>query len=143
MEENKNIDTVETKTILDNTENNVIEIALPDTVKKLRIGGKVFMFNTDSIELLREIERIGEQVRDIDSATDVKEDEKLVTILEKSKHGIDLALGSGTFVELFGDNMDSYLRPLYLLSQLVNICRQVTKDVVDIQYSSERAKGRE
>ncbi len=143
MEENKNIDTVETKTILDNTENNVIEIALPDTVKKLRIDGKVFMFNTDSIELLREIERIGEQVRDIDSATDVKEDEKLVTILEKSKHGIDLALGSGTFVELFGDNMDSYLRPLYLLSQLVNICRQVTKDVVDIQYSSERAKGRE
>ena len=83
MEENKNIDTVETKTILDNTENNVIEIALPDTVKKLRIDGKVFMFNTDSIELLREIERIGEQVRDIDSATDVKEDEKLVTILEK------------------------------------------------------------
>ncbi len=143
MEENKNIDTVETKTILDNTENNVIEIALPDTVKKLRIDGKVFMFNTDSIELLREIERIGEQVRDIDSATDVKEDEKLVTILEKSKHGIDLALGSGTFVELFGDNMDSYLRPLYLLSQLVNICRQVTKDVVYIQYSSERAKGRE
>ena len=143
MEENKNIDTVETKTILDNTENNVIEIALPDTVKKLRIDGKVFMFNTDSIELLREIERIGEQVRDIDSATDVKEDEKLVTILEKSKHGIDLALGSGTFVELFGDNMDSYLRPLYLLSQLVSICRQVTKDVVDIQYSSDRAKGRE
>lgn len=143
MEENKNIDTVENKTILDNADNSVIEIALPDTVKKLRIDGKVYMFNTDSIELLREIERIGEQVRDIDSATDVKEEEKLVSILEKSKHGIDLALGSGTFVELFGDNMDSYLRPLYLLSQLVSICRQVTKDVVDIQYSSDRAKGRE
>ena len=73
----------------------------------------------------------------------MKEEEKLTSILEKSKHGIDLALGSGTFVELFGDNMDSYLRPLYLLSQLVSICRQVTKDVVDIQYSSDRAKGRE
>lgn len=142
MEENKNIDTVETKTILDNADNSVIEIALPDTVKKLKIDGKIYMFNTDSIELLREIERIGEQVRDIDSS-DAKEEEKLVSILKKSKHGIDLALGSGTFVELFGDNMDSYLRPLYLLSQLVSICRQVTKDVVDIQYSSDRAKGRE
>ena len=142
MEENKNIDTVETKTILDNADNSVIEIALPDTVKKLKIDGKIYMFNTDSIELLREIERIGEQVRDIDSS-DAKEEEKLVSILEKSKHGIDLALGSGTFVELFGDNMDSYLRPLYLLSQLVSICRQVTKDVVDIQDSSDRAKGRE
>lgn len=142
MEENKNIDAVETKTILDNADNSVIEIALPDTVKKLKIDGKIYMFNTDSIELLREIERIGEQVRDIDSS-DAKEEEKLVSILEKSKHGIDLALGSGTFVELFGDNMDSYLRPLYLLSQLVSICRQVTKDVVDIQYSSDRAKGRE
>lgn len=142
MEENKNIDTVETKTIIDNADNSVIEIALPDTVKKLKIDGKIYMFNTDSIELLREIERIGEQVRDIDSS-DAKEEEKLVSILEKSKHGIDLALGSETFVELFGDNMDSYLRPLYLLSQLVSICRQVTKDVVDIQYSSDRAKGRE
>ena len=142
MEENKIIDTVETKTILDNADNSVIEIALPDTVKKLKIDGKIYMFNTDSIELLREIERIGEQVRDIHSS-DAKEEEKLVSILEKSKHGIDLALGSGTFVELFGDNMDSYLRPLYLLSQLVSICRQVTKDVVDIQYSSDRAKGRE
>ena len=56
MEENKNIDTVETKTILDNADNNVIEMALPETVKKLRIDGKVYMFNTDSIELLREIE---------------------------------------------------------------------------------------
>ena len=142
MEENKNIDTVETKTILDNADNSVIEIALPDTVKKLKIDGKIYMFNTDSIELLREIERIGEQVRDIDSS-DAKEEEKLVSILEKSKHGIDLALGSGTFVELFGDNMDSYLRPLYLLSQLVSICRQVTKDVVDIKFSSDRAKCRE
>ena len=91
---------METKTILDNADNNVIEIALPETVKKLRIDGKVYMFNTDSIELLREIERIGEQVRDIDSS-DMKEEEKLTSILEKSKHGIDLALGSGTFVELY------------------------------------------
>ena len=133
--EEKKLNTVE---ITDN----IIEIALPDTVKKLRIDGKVYMFNTDSIELLREIEAIGEEVRDIDSSN-IKEEEKLVAILEKSKHGIDLALGSDAFVELFGENMDSYLRPLYLLSQLVSICRQVTKDVVDIQYSSERAKGRE
>ena len=49
MEENKNIDTVETKTIIDNADNSVIEIALPDTVKKLKIDGKIYMFNTDSI----------------------------------------------------------------------------------------------
>lgn len=125
-----------------NTEvDNVIELRLPDTVKKLRIDGKVYIFNTDSIELLRKIEYIGEETRNI-ADSDIKEDEKLEEILGKSKDGIDLALGEGTFVELFGDNMDSYLRPLYLLSQLVIICREVTKDVVDFQYSSERAKGR-
>lgn len=139
MEDKEKINTVNT---LENKVTDVIEIALPDTLKKLKIDGKIYMFNTDSIELLREIERIGDQVREIDSS-DKKEEQKLVAILEKSKHGINLALGNGTFVELFGDNMDSYLRPLYLLSQLVNICRQVTKDVVDIQYSSTRAKGRE
>ena len=125
-----------------NTKDNIIDIALPETTKKLRIDGKVKYFNTDSLDLLREIESIGEKARDIDSS-EIPEQEKLKEVLEESKRGIDLALGSGTFVELFGDNMDSYLRPLYLLSQLVSICRQVTKDVVDIQYSSDRAKGRE
>lgn len=124
------------------TEDNIIDIALPETVKKLRIDGKVKYFNTDSLNLLREIESIGEKARDIDSS-EIPEQEKLKEVLEESKRGIDLALGSGTFVELFGDNMDSYLRPLYLLSQLVGICRQVTGEVIDIQYSSERAKGRE
>lgn len=124
------------------TEENIIDISLPETVKKLRIDGKVKYFNTDSLDLLREIESIGEKVRDID-LSNIPEQDKLKEILEESKHGIDLALGSGTFVELFGDNMDSYLRPLYLLSQLVSICRQVTGEVIDIQYSSERAKGRE
>lgn len=123
-------------------EDNIIDLTLPDTTKKLRIDGKVYYFNTDSLDLLREIESIGEKVRDVD-LSDIPEQDKLVEILNESKHGIDLALGSGTFVELFGDNMDSYLRPLYLLSQLVSICRQVTGEVIDIQYSSERAKGRE
>lgn len=121
---------------------NIIDITLPETTKKLRIDGKVYYFNTDSLDLLREIESIGEKVRDIDTS-DIPEQEKLVEILKESKDGIDLALGSGTFVELFGDNMDSYLRPLYLLSQLVSICREVTGEVIDIKYSSERAKGRE
>lgn len=124
------------------TTNNIIDITLPETTKKLRIDGKVYYFNTDSLDLLREIESIGEKVRDIDTS-DIPEQEKLVEILKESKDGIDLALGSGTFVELFGDNMDSYLRPLYLLSQLVSICREVTGEVIDIKYSSERAKGRE
>lgn len=136
MEENKNINAVETI-------DNVIEIALPETTKKLKIDGKIYYFNTDSIELLREIERIGEEVKMIDSSEDLKEEQKLVSTLEKCKHGIDLALGSGTFVELFGENMDSYMRPLYLLSQLIGICRQATKDVIAIEYSSERAKNRE
>lgn len=135
MEENKKINTVETV-------DNVIEIALPETTKKLKIDGKIYYFNTDSIELLREIERIGEEVKEIDSS-DIKEEQKLLSTLEKCKHGIDLALGSGTFVELFGENMDSYMRPLYLLSQLIGICRQATKDVIAIEYSSERAKNRE
>lgn len=124
------------------TEDNIIDIALPETVKKLRIDGKVKYFNTDSLNLLREIESIGEEAISV-ASSDIKEQEKLVKITEKCTHGIDLALGSGTFVELFGDNMDSYLRPLYLLSQLVSICHQVTGEVMDIQYSSERAKGRE
>ncbi|MBO5475520.1 MAG: hypothetical protein J5982_03310 [Bacilli bacterium] len=124
------------------TEDKVIDITLPETTKKLRIDGKVFYFNTDSLDLLREIESIGEKVRDID-LSDIPEQEKLMEILKESKDGIDLALGSGTFVALFGDNMDSYLRPLYLLSQLVSICREVTGEVIDIKYSSERAKGRE
>lgn len=124
------------------TTDNIIDITLPETTKKLRIDGKVYYFNTDSLDLLREIESIGEKVRDIDTS-DIPEQEKLVEILKESKDGIDLALGSGTFVELFGDNMDSYLRPLYLLSQLVSICREVTGEVIDIKYSSERAKGRE
>ncbi len=124
------------------TEDNIIDIKLPETTKKLRIDGKVFYFNTDSLDLLREIESIGEKVRDIDMS-DIPEQEKLLEVLNESKHGIDLALGSGTFVELFGDNMDSYLSPLYLLSQLVSICREVTGEVIDIKYSSERAKGRE
>lgn len=138
---------MENEKINNNTEsiektNNIIDIALPETVKKLRIDGKIKYFNTDSIALLRSIEKLGEEVRDIESS-DIEEDKKLSIVLEKSRQGIDLALGDGTFVELFGENMDSYLRPLYLLSQLVLICRQVTKDVVDFQYSSERAKGRE
>lgn len=124
------------------TKDNIIDITLPETTKKLRIDGKVLYFNTDSLSLLREIESIGEKVRDIDMS-DIPEQEKLVEVLNESKNGIDLALGSGTFVELFGDNMDSYLRPLYLLSQLVSICREVTGEVIDIKYSSERAKGRE
>lgn len=123
-------------------EDNIIDITLPETTKKLRVDGKVFYFNTDSLDLLREIESIGEKVRSIDTS-DIPEQEKLVEILKESKDGIDLALGSGTFVALFGDNMDSYLRPLYLLSQLVSICREVTGEVIDIKYSSERAKGRE
>ncbi len=124
------------------TEDKIIDITLPETTKKLRVDGKVYYFNTDSLDLLREIESIGEKVRDIDTS-EIPEQDKLMEILKESKHGIDLALGSGTFVELFGDNMDSYLRPLYLLSQLVNICREVTGEVIDIKYSSERAKGRE
>ena len=131
----------ETNNIVGTTDN-IIDITLPETTKKLRIDGKVYYFNTDSLDLLREIESIGEKVRDIDTS-DIPEQEKLVEILKESKDGIDLALGSGTFVELFGDNMDSYLRPLYLLSQLVSICREVTGEVIDIKYSSERAKGRE
>lgn len=131
----------ETNNIVGTTDN-IIDITLPETTKKLRIDSKVYYFNTDSLDLLREIESIGEKVRDIDTS-DIPEQEKLVEILKESKDGIDLALGSGTFVELFGDNMDSYLRPLYLLSQLVSICREVTGEVIDIKYSSERAKGRE
>ena len=120
--ENEKINAVNSVPFVDN----VIEITLPETTKKLKIDGKTYLFNTDSIELLREIERIGEEVKKIDSC----------------KHGIDLALGSGTFVELFGDNMDSYMRPLYLLSQLIVICREATKDVVAFEYSSERASNR-
>lgn len=131
----------ETNNIVGTTDN-IIDITLPETTKKLRIDSKVYYFNTDSLDLLREIESIGEKVRDIDTS-DIPDQEKLVEILKESKDGIDLALGSGTFVELFGDNMDSYLRPLYLLSQLVSICREVTGEVIDIKYSSERAKGRE
>lgn len=131
----------ETNNIVGTTDN-IIDMTLPETTKKLRIDSKVYYFNTDSLDLLREIESIGEKVRDIDTS-DIPEQEKLVEILKESKDGIDLALGSGTFVELFGDNMDSYLRPLYLLSQLVSICREVTGEVIDIKYSSERAKGRE
>lgn len=141
MEENNMEEIKETNNIVGTTDN-IIDITLPETTKKLRIDSKVYYFNTDSLDLLREIESIGEKVRDIDTS-DIPEQEKLVEILKESKDGIDLALGSGTFVELFGDNMDSYLRPLYLLSQLVSICREVTGEVIDIKYSSERAKGRE
>ena len=135
--ENEKINAVNSVPFVDN----VIEITLPETTKKLKIDGKTYLFNTDSIELLREIERIGEEVKKIDSSN-MKEEQKLTSTLEKCKHGIDLALGSGTFVELFGDNMDSYMRPLYLLSQLFVICREATKDVVAFEYSSERASNR-
>ena len=37
-------------------EDNIIDLTLPDTTKKLRIDGKVYYFNTDSLDLLREIE---------------------------------------------------------------------------------------
>ena len=115
---------------------NFIDISLPETVKKLRIDGKVFKFNTDSIELLRNIEKLGEEVQKLE-ASEMEDIQKFQVIVDKCRNGIDLALGSGTFVEIFGENMDSYLRPMYLLSQLVKICREVTQDFVEFEYSSE------
>ncbi len=118
-------------------DNDIIDIELPETVKKLRIDGKVFYFNTDSIQLLRDIETLGEEVRNLESNTEMENMQKFTVIIDKCRKGIDLALGSGTFVAIFGDNMDSYLRPAYLLSQLVSICRQATQDFVEFEYSSE------
>jgi hypothetical protein len=115
---------------------NEIEIKLPDTVKKLTIDGQVFLFNTDSIQLLRDIENLGEEVKDLEANSDMEEMQKFTVIVDKCRKGIDLALGNGAFVKIFGDNMDSYLRPTYLLSQLVSICRQATQDFVEFQYSS-------
>lgn len=57
--ENEKINAVNSVPFVDN----VIEITLPETTKKLKIDGKTYLFNTDSIELLREIERIGEEVK--------------------------------------------------------------------------------
>lgn len=130
MENEKTLNTVPT------VDNDIVEIKLPETVKKLRIDGKVFYFNTDSIQLLRDIEKLGEEVRALESDTNMENMNKFTVIVDKCRKGIDLALGNGTFVEIFGDNMDSYLRPVYLLSQLVSICRQATQDFVEFEYSS-------
>lgn len=130
MENEKTLNTVPT------VDNDIVEIKLPETVKKLRIDGKVFNFNTDSIQLLRDIEKLGEEVRTLESDTNMENMQKFTVIIDKCRKGIDLALGNGTFVEIFGDNMDSYLRPVYLLSQLVSICRQATQDFVEFEYSS-------
>ncbi|MBR4693985.1 MAG: hypothetical protein IKP07_04165 [Bacilli bacterium] len=130
MENEKTLNTVPT------VDNDIVEIKLPETVKKLRIDGKVFYFNTDSIQLLRDIEKLGEEVRTLESDTNMENMQKFTVIVDKCRKGIDLALGNGTFVEIFGDNMDSYLRPVYLLSQLVSICRQATQDFVEFEYSS-------
>ncbi len=130
MENEKTLNTVPT------VDNDVVEIKLPETVKKLKIDGKVFHFNTDSIQLLRDIEKLGEEVRTLESDTNMENMQKFTVIVDKCRKGIDLALGNGTFVEIFGDNMDSYLRPVYLLSQLVSICRQATQDFVEFEYSS-------
>lgn len=130
MENEKTLNTVPT------VDNDVIEIKLPETVKKLRVDGKVFYFNTDSIQLLRDIETLGEEVQQLESDTNMENMQKFTVIIDKCRKGIDLALGNGTFVEIFGDNMDSYLRPVYLLSQLVSICRQATQDFVEFEYSS-------
>lgn len=130
MENEKTLNTVPT------VDNDIVEIKLPETVKKLRIDGKVFYFNTDSIQLLRDIEKLGEEVRILESDTNMENMQKFTVIVDKCRKGIDLALGNGTFVEIFGDNMDSYLRPVYLLSQLVSICRQATQDFVEFEYSS-------
>ncbi len=130
MENEKTLNTVPT------VDNDIVEIKLPETVKKLRIDGKVFNFNTDSIQLLRDIEKLGEEVRTLESDTNMENMQKFTVIVDKCRKGIDLALGNGTFVEIFGDNMDSYLRPVYLLSQLVSICRQATQDFVEFEYSS-------
>ena len=121
---------------LDTVPTNEIEIKLPETVKKLKIDGKIFDFNTDSIQLLRDIEKLGEEVRNLESNTEMENMQKFTVIIDKCRIGIDLALGSGTFVAIFGENMDSYLRPMYLLSQLVSICRQATQDFVEFEYSS-------
>lgn len=130
MENEKTLNTVPT------VDNDIVEIKLPETVKKLRIDGKVFYFNTDSIQLLRDIEKLGEEVRTLESDTNMENMQKFTVIVDKCRKGIDLALGNGTFVEIFGDNMYSYLRPVYLLSQLVSICRQATQDFVEFEYSS-------
>ena len=130
MENEKTLNTVPT------VDSNEINIILPETVKKLKIDGKVFNFNTDSIQLLRDIEKLGEEVRTLESDTNMENMQKFTVIVDKCRKGIDLALGNGTFVEIFGDNMDSYLRPVYLLSQLVSICRQATQDIVEFEYSS-------
>ena len=130
MENEKTLNTVPT------VDNDIVEIKLPETVKKLRIDGKVFYFNTDSIQLLRDIEKLGEEVRALESDTNMENMNKFTVIVDKCRKGIDLALGNGTFVEIFGDNMDSYLRPVYLLSRLVSICRQATQDFVEFEYSS-------
>lgn len=130
MENEKTLNTVPT------VDNDIVEIKLPETVKKLRIDGKAFNFNTDSIQLLRDIEKLGEEVRTLESDTNMENMQKFTVIVDKCRKGIDLALGNGTFVEIFGDNMDSYLRPVYLLSQLVSICRQATQDFVEFEYSS-------
>ena len=130
MENEKTLNTVPT------VDNDIVEIKLLETVKKLRIDGKVFYFNTDSIQLLRDIEKLGEEVRTLESDTNMENMQKFTVIVDKCRKGIDLALGNGTFVEIFGDNMDSYLRPVYLLSQLVSICRQATQDFVEFEYSS-------
>lgn len=130
MENEKTLNTIPT------VDNDIVEIKLPETVKKLRIDGKVFYFNTDSIQLLRDIEKLGEEVRTLESDTNMENMQKFTVIVDKCRKGIDLALGNGTFVEIFGDNMDSYLRPVYLLSQLVSICRQATQDFVEFEYSS-------
>ncbi len=117
-------------------ENNIIDIMLPNTVKQLRIDGQIFYFNTDSIELLRNIEKLGEEVEKL-QASDMENMQKFTVIIDKCRKGIDLALGEETFVKIFGNNMDSFLRPAYLLSQLVSICRQATQDLVEFEYSSE------
>lgn len=86
--------------------------------------------------MLRDIENLGEEVKDLEANSDMEEMQKFTVIVDKCRKGIDLALGNGAFVKIFGDNMDSYLRPTYLLSQLVSICRQATQDFVEFQYSS-------
>ena len=99
MENEKTLNTVPT------VDNDVIEIKLPETVKKLRVDGKVFYFNTDSIQLLRDIETLGEEVQQLESDTNMENMQKFTVIIDKCRKGIDLALGNGTFVEIFGDNV--------------------------------------
>ena len=65
----------ENKTI---TGESIIELKLPETVKKLKIDGRIYKFNVDSIELLRKIEGFGVEARKIAQRSDLKEEENII-----------------------------------------------------------------